>query len=51
MSKIYKIEAYIVDPNDEFTDGDAILKNYITAQKHYKKCYLLSTNAIKILNE
>lgn len=33
------------------SNEDAILKNYITAQKHYKKCYLLSTNAIKILNE
>jgi hypothetical protein len=22
MSKIYKIEAYIVDPNDDFVDGE-----------------------------
>lgn len=33
MSKIYKIEAYIVDPNDEFTDGEDCFESLIDGSK------------------
>lgn len=37
--------------NGILSDEDAILKNYLTAQKHYSHCYILSERAIDILNK
>lgn len=35
----------------KLSENDALLKNYITVQNHYRKCFLLSENAITILNK
>lgn len=37
--------------NKELSNKDAVLKNYLTVQKQYRPCYLLSNEAINKLNK